>query len=262
MTARGPGGVPVGGALAVAGTVTVGVARICYEDFYRATGTTLDAVGLTNGRLVTLGATLTLALIGLTAALVLPGVLTHDTAARRRPGKPAVLAGSVVAVLVAVLVALPVLLGLHFFALPAALLAAAVGLAVLLLLAAAPRSAVLAGRVRGLGLALAALVAVLVAWQGADGGAADAGRSLADGRPLKGAVPGLLDVVATPVCVTDTRGNPVPGLDPAQLLLGTQAGVHVLLHPGPGARATTVPAGAVLLLGRPPAEPSGLPHCP
>lgn len=66
---------PTGAALAALLAVATGIVRLAYEDFYRALGTTLDTVGLSSQRLLTLAVACVLVLIGAAAAVAVPARL-------------------------------------------------------------------------------------------------------------------------------------------------------------------------------------------
>lgn len=231
----------------VAGVVAVatGVVRLAYEDFYRALGTTLDTVGLSNQRLVTLGAGCVLILLGSSVIVAVPArVLWGDGDDAARRVAAALSATASAAVLYAAFDAAPVW---------GALAAAAAGLAACLLpmtagVGVAPRRPVEHAARTCAGAAV--LVGILAA-HGLLAGAADHGRAFAaDGRKEPSGSALLLDIAAVPVCVVRPDGQPLPGLPPDQLLLGKADGAYVLLRPGPGARAVSVPVAGAVVAGR------------
>lgn len=276
--------VPGASSAALLTLLAAGLARLAYEDAYRQVGTTLDAVGLSNARLLTLAGATSLALIGLALLTALPAGLLRDRLRERGPaGRADTAAAALFAALLALLGA-----GLRFLPFPTVTLGIGVALAVPLLGPlllrveavfsngpgrshvpgqapgpASPRAPAQATlprtylRASVISFALLALLAVLTLRQ-----AAPAGRALAEQGPAASSrTLRLLDLAPMPVCVRALNGQGLPGLPAAQLLLGTNAGVHVLLAPNPGARAQVVPAAAVRLEGQPPAGPDALPDC-
>lgn len=268
-----PPGLPVTAVTALLTVLVTAVARLAYEDAYRQVGTTLDAVGLSNARLLTFGATVALTLTGLALLSVLAGGLLRHRL--RASGRDQFADESAALCAIAVFAAL-VWLGLAyaesltFFV----SLGTAVGLPLLAYvdldsrlsrLSPARESWCIAALNRSRTsiavtvLLLPSLLAALLLSK-----AAAAGRALAAAGPVaaQDGVAGLLDLAPVPVCVRGLDGIPLPGLAPPQLLLGTNAGVHILLAPGPAARAQFVPAASVRLQGQPAAGNDGLPACP
>lgn len=238
-------------ALAAATAVAGTVARIGYEDFYRATGTTLDAVGLSTARLFTVGGVVVLALIGVASSIVVPIV-----AVRAMPlfdSRRTVASGAVGVTAVGVAVAGPQAWPTVSYMVYASLGAMACAAPAALGIRIGSRRP--ADRAAVASAAVAALIAVVVG-HGVLSGALEYGRAVADGREIPSNVArSVLDIAALPVCVFATNGGQLPGVPPDQLLLGSSTGTHVLLRPGPDARATTVPSGAVIIRGRKPAPP-------